>query len=129
MESKHKVIQRISLRFLRDNLNFLSFFLQVFNTLYNTDDNVFVGASTGCGKTICAEFAMLRLFSDEKCKDNPEPKCVYITPKEEMAEIVRKNWDTRFGGLGRKVVVLTGENATDLKLIARVSKILNFVLT
>ncbi|CAF4909304.1 unnamed protein product, partial [Rotaria sp. Silwood1] len=47
---------------------------QVFNTLYNTDENVFLGASTGCGKTICAEFAILRLFSNEKLKENPEPK-------------------------------------------------------
>jgi len=36
---------------------------QVFNTVYNSDDNVFVGAPTGSGKTICAEFAILRWFS------------------------------------------------------------------
>ena len=93
---------------------------QVFNTLYNTDDNVFLGASTGSGKTICAEFAILRLFSNEKLKENPEPKCVYVTPKEELAEIVRQDWDRRFATIGRKVVVLTGETATDLKLIAKV---------
>ena len=92
---------------------------QVFNTLYSTDDNVFLGASTGCGKTICAEFAILRLFSAEKLKDLPEPKCVYVTPKEELAEIVRQDWDRRFGSIGRKVVMLTGETATDLKLIAK----------
>ncbi|CAF1188389.1 unnamed protein product [Adineta steineri] len=92
---------------------------QAFNTLYNTDDNVFLGASTGCGKTICAEFAILRLFSNEKLKENPEPKCVYVTPKEELAEIVRQDWDRRFATIGRKVVLLTGETATDLKLIAK----------
>ncbi len=94
---------------------------QVFNTLYNTDDNVFLGASTGSGKTICAEFAILRLFSNEKLKENPEPKCVYVTPKEELAEIVRQDWDRRFATIGRKVVMLTGETATDLKLIAKVN--------
>ncbi|CAF4053652.1 unnamed protein product, partial [Rotaria sp. Silwood2] len=92
---------------------------QVFNTLYNTDDNVFLGASTGSGKTICAEFAILRLFSNEKLKENPDPKCVYVTPKEELAEIVRQDWDRRFATIGRKVVMLTGETATDLKLIAK----------
>ncbi|CAF3930211.1 unnamed protein product [Rotaria magnacalcarata] len=92
---------------------------QVFNTLYNTDDNVFLGASTGCGKTICAEFAILRLFSNEKLKEVPEPKCVYVTPKEELAEIVRQDWDRRFATIDRKVVMLTGETATDLKLIAK----------
>ena len=97
----------------------LGYFL-VFNTLYSTDENVFLGASTGCGKTICAEFAILRLFSAEKLKENPEPKCVYVTPKEELAELVRQDWDRRFATIGRKVVLLTGETATDLKLIAKV---------
>jgi pre-mRNA-splicing helicase BRR2 len=92
---------------------------QVFNTLYNTDDNVFLGASTGSGKTICAEFAILRLFSNEKLKENSEPKCVYVTPKEELAEIIRQDWDRRFATIGRKTVMLTGETATDLKLIAK----------
>ena len=30
---------------------------QVFSTLYESDDNVFVGAPTGSGKTVCAELA------------------------------------------------------------------------
>jgi pre-mRNA-splicing helicase BRR2 len=47
---------------------------QVFNTLYNIDDNVFWGASNGSGKTIYAEFAILRLLSNEIS----ESKCVYI---------------------------------------------------
>ena len=34
---------------------------QVFTALYNTDDNALVCAPTGSGKTICAEFALLRL--------------------------------------------------------------------
>ncbi len=89
--------------------------------MYNTDENVFLGASTGSGKTICAEFAILRLFSNEKLQENPEPKCVYVTPKEELAEIVRQDWERRFATIGRKVVLLTGETATDLKLIAKVN--------
>jgi pre-mRNA-splicing helicase BRR2 len=101
-------------------IDFEIVYFLVFNTLYSTDDNVFLGASTGCGKTICAEFAILRLFSNEKLKENPEPKCVYVTPKEELAEIIRQDWDRRFATIGRKVVMLTGETATDLKLIAKV---------
>jgi len=48
---------------------------QVFNALYNMNDNVFVGAPTGSGKTVCAEFALLRLWS----KPNNR-RCVYIAP-------------------------------------------------
>lgn len=58
--------------------------LPVFNTVYNSDDNVFVGAPTGSGKTICAEFAILRMLLQ-----NSEGRCVYITPMEALAEQVR----------------------------------------
>jgi pre-mRNA-splicing helicase BRR2 len=37
---------------------------QVFQALYTTDDdNIFIGAPTGSGKSICAEFALLWLWS------------------------------------------------------------------
>lgn len=35
--------------------------VQVFTALYNTDDNALVAAPTGSGKSICAEFALLRM--------------------------------------------------------------------
>ena len=55
----------------------------VFNSLYNTDDDVFVGAPTGSGKTICAEFAILRMFSA-----SPDSRCVFVTPIPALAEQV-----------------------------------------
>ncbi|OAD55878.1 hypothetical protein WN48_04172 [Eufriesea mexicana] len=56
---------------------------QVFNAVYNSDDNVFVGAPTG-------------------------------------SELVYVDWSTKFNQqLGRKVVLLTGETGTDLKLLAK----------
>ncbi len=59
---------------------------QVFNTLYTTDENVFIGAPTGSGKTICVEFALLRAYTA-----NPEARCVYIAPMQ-----VRCPSDTMF---------------------------------
>ena len=55
----------------------------VFNSLYNTDDDVFVGAPTGSGKTICAEFSILRMFSAA-----PDSRCVFVTPIPALAEQV-----------------------------------------
>lgn len=64
----------------------LPFFISaplVFNAVYNSDDNVFVGAPNGSGKTICAEFAILRMLLH-----NAEGRCIYITPMEALAEQV-----------------------------------------
>ena len=55
----------------------------VFNALYNGDEDIFIGAPTGSGKTICAEFAILRAFSV-----TADSKCVYVTPKQSLAEQV-----------------------------------------
>ena len=55
----------------------------MFNALYNTDEDVFVGAPTGSGKTICGEFAILRAFSAAA-----DSRCVYVTPKQALAEEV-----------------------------------------
>lgn len=88
---------------------------QVFNAVYNSDDNVFIGAPTGSGKTTIAEFAVLRLFTQ-----NPDSRCVYMVSKEPLAELVYADWLTKFSHqLGRKVVLLTGETGTDLKLLAK----------
>lgn len=88
---------------------------QVFNAVYNSDDNVFIGAPTGSGKTTIAEFAVLRLF-----QTNAEGRVVYLVPKDALAELVFADWFNKFGQmLGKKVVLLTGETGTDLKLLAK----------
>lgn len=94
---------------------------QVFNALYNMDENVFIGAPNGSGKTVCAEFAMLRLFSQ-----NSEGRVVYVNPIEALAQQTYEDWKLKFGtNLGRRVVLLTGETATDLKLIAKANIIVS----
>ncbi|KAK9129134.1 hypothetical protein Sjap_009621 [Stephania japonica] len=90
---------------------------QVFTVLYNTDDNVLVAAATGSGKTICGEFAILRNH-----QKGPESvmRAVYIAPIEALAKERYREWEKKFGkGLGLRVVELTGETATDLKLLEK----------
>lgn len=83
--------------------------------MYNGDDNIFIGAPTGSGKTTIAEFAIFRLFDK-----NPEGRCVYLVPKDALAELIFADWHNKFGQtLGKKVVLLTGETGTDLKLLAK----------
>ncbi|KAL0656836.1 hypothetical protein Bca4012_077420 [Brassica carinata] len=103
---------------------------QVFNVLYNTNDNVLVAAPTGSGKTICAEFAvlknhqevLLRQEDDTKRQSGPDAtmRVVYIAPKEAIAKEQFRIWERKFGKvLGLRVVELTGETALDLKLLEK----------
>ena len=88
---------------------------QTFNNLYNADDNMLIGAPPSSGKRTCAEIAILRLFETQ-----PENgRCVYVTPMQDLAEIVYNDWQPKFSMLGKRTVLLTGETATDLKLIAK----------
>ncbi|RKF59071.1 Pre-mRNA-splicing factor brr2 [Erysiphe neolycopersici] len=87
---------------------------QTFNSLYSTDDNVFIGAPNGSGKTVCAEFALLRHWS------NPSAgRAIYIAPFQELIDITFQNWETRFSNLqgGKKIVKLNGETTSDLRLL------------
>ncbi|PZC70712.1 hypothetical protein B5X24_HaOG215018 [Helicoverpa armigera] len=55
---------------------------QVFNAVYNSDDNVFVGAPSGSGKSVIAELALLRMLS------SGGGRAVYVLPKDALADIV-----------------------------------------
>ncbi|VFQ99826.1 unnamed protein product [Cuscuta campestris] len=90
---------------------------QVFTVLYNSDDNVLVAAPTGSGKTICAEFAILR---NHQKSPGSALRAVYIAPLEALAKERYSDWKKKFGdSLGMRVVELTGETATDLKLLEK----------
>ncbi|KAI8357996.1 Sec63-domain-containing protein [Mortierella sp. GBAus27b] len=94
---------------------------QVFNTLYTLDDNVFIGAPTGSGKTICAEFAMMRQWNKKPVKGAPKGRIVYIAPHQEVVDARRREWHKKFGDVqgGKTIVALTGETSADLKLLER----------
>ncbi|KAF2869324.1 Sec63 Brl domain-containing protein [Massariosphaeria phaeospora] len=89
---------------------------QVFNSLYTSDDNVLVGASTGIGKTFCAEFAILRYWSN-----GSEGRIVYLAPFQELVDNQFKNWNERLSELGggKDIVKLTGEITSDLRLLEK----------
>ena len=89
---------------------------QVFNALYTTDENVFVGSPTGSGKTVCAEFAILHHWSQEQTG-----RAVYIAPFQESIDARLKDWQARLSELagGKQIVKLTGETTADLKLLEK----------
>ncbi|CAH8493771.1 unnamed protein product [Schistosoma turkestanicum] len=108
---------------------------QVFNSLYNSDENVLIAAPTGSGKTVCAELAIFRLITTHQSMSSSSNttnqtdssstianfRCIYVLPPhEEQVEQRYIDWASRFGEkLGKRVVRLTGETSVDLKLLAR----------
>ena len=89
---------------------------QVFHALYSTDENVFVGAPTGSGKTVCAELALLRLWSKPE-----ESRAVCVLPYQEMVDMRLEEWREKFSDMqgGKEIVALTGESTADLALLRR----------
>eukprot|EP01130_Rhizamoeba_saxonica_P004092 TRINITY_DN1684_c0_g1_i1.p1 TRINITY_DN1684_c0_g1~~TRINITY_DN1684_c0_g1_i1.p1 ORF type:complete len:2137 (-),score=539.86 TRINITY_DN1684_c0_g1_i1:63-5960(-) len=86
---------------------------QTFSTLYTTDQNTLICAPTGSGKTLCAEFAILREFSKEK-----PGKIVFIAPKMSIAKQKLTLWRKRFTDtLGARVNITTGEWTADSPLL------------
>ncbi|KAH8433695.1 ATP-dependent RNA helicase BRR2 [Aspergillus melleus] len=94
---------------------------QTFKSLFDTDDNVFVGAPTGSGKTVCAELALLRHWSTEDAG-----RAVYISPFQELVDQRLADWEKRLANVagGKNIVKLTGETTADLKLLEQADLVL-----
>ncbi|KAL8813589.1 MAG: hypothetical protein Q9200_000131 [Gallowayella weberi] len=89
---------------------------QVFSSLYTTNDSVFVGAPTGSGKTICAEFALLRHWATQA-----SGRAIYIAPFQELVDQRLIDWQGRLSTVagGKHIVKLTGETTADLKILEK----------
>lgn len=87
---------------------------QVYSSLFATNDNVFIGAPTGTGKTVCAEFALLRHWSSQN-----KGRAVYIAPFQELVDQRLADWQVRLANVagGKQIVKLTGETTADLKIL------------
>lgn len=82
-----------------------------FYTLYNTNENAFVGSPTGSGKTIVAELAIWHAF-----KTFPGKKIVYIAPMKALVRERVDDWRKKITPVtGDKVVELTGDSLPDPK--------------
>lgn len=94
---------------------------QTFKALFDSDDNVFVGAPTGSGKTVCAEFALLRHWSKID-----SGKTVYIAPFQEIVDQKLPDWQKRLGNIGggKTISKLTGELTSDLRILDQADLIL-----
>ena len=90
---------------------------QTYSSLFTTNDNVLIGAPTGTGKTVCAEFAILRHWSQQPTRG----RAVYIAPFQELVDQRLADWSKRFSAVagGKQIVKLTGETTADLKILEK----------
>lgn len=85
---------------------------QTFNTVYQTDDSIFVGAASGSGRSVCAELALLRHWSQAQAG-----KALYLAPFQELVDHKLTQWTEQFAALEKTIVTLTDEISENLKLI------------
>lgn len=86
----------------------------------HTDHNILLGAPTGSGKTIAAEFAIFRVFNEY-----PKGKIVYIGPLKALVRERMDDWKQRLGKqLGKKVVELTGDYTPDMRMLQEADVVL-----
>lgn len=94
---------------------FNKFQSQAFQALYNSDDNVFIGMTKGCGKTVCAELAILNHWKNNK------GRIVYIQPTTQVIDKQLKIWRKTFSNItepSKIINKLTGDLTTDIGLLS-----------
>jgi pre-mRNA-splicing helicase BRR2 len=89
---------------------------QVFKSIYETDESVFIGVPTGMGKTLCAEFALLRFIKDNQFR----APAIYVTSIEALAKEKFREWNEKFSeALNIKIGYLTGQLSLDTKIFEK----------
>lgn len=86
---------------------------QIFNDLYQTNNNLLLCAPSYCGKTICAEVAILKILS--KYPNNG--KCVYITPIKSLAIYQFNKWIKK--QLCNNIILLTNDTKNNILRIKK----------
>ncbi|WP_287582646.1 DEAD/DEAH box helicase [Candidatus Borrarchaeum sp.] len=89
----------------------------VFNIVFNTDENVVLGAPTASGKTVIGELAILRALINHQ--DDPNKKVVYIAPYKALSYEKLEEWTSKFEPLGYNVYVTTGETEIEPRKAAK----------
>ncbi|WVQ99663.1 hypothetical protein IAU59_006802 [Kwoniella sp. CBS 9459] len=94
---------------------------QVFEDVYEGDDNLVISAPTGSGKTTIFELAFLRTLLMYEQKDH-QRLCVYIAPTKALCSEKAKDWGDRMTELkdanekSINCVAITGDSGTSADL-------------
>ncbi|SGZ50263.1 CIC11C00000000239 [Sungouiella intermedia] len=89
---------------------------QCFRSLWETSQNIFIGAPKGSGKTACAELAILNAWRLNK------QRILYLQPSQELVDRQLKIWKRKFSSLTEPAKViskLTGDATADARILSR----------
>lgn len=94
---------------------FNKFQSQVFQSIYNSNENVLFAASKGSGKTVIAELAVLNHWRQNN------GRAIYISPYQERVNFLSKDWSKRFSNLagGKNIGKLGSDLSLNLKVISQ----------
>ncbi|RLV91932.1 Pre-mRNA-splicing helicase BRR2 [Spathaspora sp. JA1] len=82
-----------------------------FDSVYNTNENVFVGSSKGDGKTVIAELAVLTHWKRNR------GRMVYINPSDEIIDQKLNHWMKKFEVFEKNIGKLTGTLSQDASIL------------
>ncbi|EEQ38863.1 hypothetical protein CLUG_02989 [Clavispora lusitaniae ATCC 42720] len=88
---------------------------QCLHSVFRTNENVFVGAPKGTGKTVLAQLALLACWRQNK------QRAVYIQPTQALVDARAREWAALFAPLTdppKNVARLTGDAAADARILA-----------
>ncbi|CCF56555.1 hypothetical protein KAFR_0B02580 [Kazachstania africana CBS 2517] len=85
----------------------------IFDVLYHSNENIFIGATKGSGKTSLAEVAIMNIWRQNK------GRILYICPSQVQIDRLYEDWNHRLSKVaGGKVIHKLGDNTpTNLRLI------------
>jgi ATP-dependent DNA helicase HFM1/MER3 len=83
----------------------------VLPALLHSDCSVGVTAPTGSGKTVLLELAVLRLVG--RAAGASPPRALYLAPVRALCAERCRDWTAKFGPLGLRVLLLTGDSKGD----------------
>jgi ATP-dependent DNA helicase HFM1/MER3 len=63
--------------------------------IYNSDENVVVGAPTGAGKTVLFDLAIIRVLEND-----PNGRILYMAPTKSLCNERFEDWKAKFRHLG-----------------------------
>ncbi|SCU85873.1 LANO_0C05798g1_1 [Lachancea nothofagi CBS 11611] len=88
---------------------------QVFSTLYDSNDNIFIGAATGSGKVTMAELTLFNLWRQAGGRS------IYICPSQQKINYLSEAWSSRFSDLagGKIINKFDDDNINNLRLLAK----------